>query len=46
MKQGIIGPEEKDSVPMINLIIEQVLGIPEKKDEILCISVSANPVDK
>jgi hypothetical protein len=45
MKQGIISPEEKDSIPMIKLIIERVLGLPEKKDELLYISVPANPVD-
>ncbi|MDD4749558.1 MAG: rod shape-determining protein, partial [Methanosarcinaceae archaeon] len=45
MKQGIISPDEKDSVPMIKVIIERVLGAPEKKDEVLYVSVPANPVD-
>jgi len=45
MKQGIISPDEKDSIPMIKLIIERVLGLPEKKDELLYISVPASPVD-
>lgn len=45
MKQGIISPEEKDSIPMIKLIIERVIGLPDKKDELLYISVPANPVD-
>jgi len=45
MKQGIISPEEKDSISMIRLIIERVLGMPDKKGEILCISVPANPID-
>ena len=45
MKQGIISPDEKDSIPMIKLIIERVLGAPETKDETLFISVPANPVD-
>ena len=45
MKQGIISPEEKESIAMIRVIIERVLGAPEKKDETLYISVPANPVD-
>jgi hypothetical protein len=45
MKQGIISPEEKESIPMIKLIIERVLGKPEKEDEIVYISVPASPVD-
>ena len=45
MKQGIISPDEKDSIPMIKVIIERVLGLPDKKDETLYVSVPANPVD-
>lgn len=45
MKQGIISPDEKESIPIIKVIIERVLGAPEKKDEILYVSVPANPVD-
>jgi hypothetical protein len=45
MKQGIISPDEKESIPMINLIIERVLGQPEEEGEIVYISVPASPVD-
>ncbi|TGC08484.1 rod shape-determining protein [Methanolobus halotolerans] len=45
MKQGIISPDEKESIPMIKLIIERVLGQPEKEEEIVYISVPASPVD-
>ncbi|MDD4497216.1 MAG: rod shape-determining protein, partial [Methanosarcinaceae archaeon] len=45
MKQGIISPDEKESIPIIKVIIERVLGAPEKKDEVLYVSVPANPVD-
>jgi hypothetical protein len=45
MKQGIISPDEKESIPMIKLIIERVLGQPEKDGEIAYISVPASPVD-
>ncbi|MCQ1534226.1 rod shape-determining protein [Methanosarcina sp. KYL-1] len=45
MKQGIISPDEKESIPMIKVIIERVIGAPEKKDEVLFVSVPANPVD-
>jgi MreB/Mbl protein. len=45
MKQGIISPDEKESIPMIKVIIERVLGKPEKDGEIVYISVPASPVD-
>jgi hypothetical protein len=45
MKQGIISPDEKESIPMIKLIIERVLGTPQKAGEIAYISVPAAPVD-
>ncbi|MFO7967716.1 MAG: rod shape-determining protein [Archaeoglobaceae archaeon] len=45
MKYGIISPEEKESIPMIKLIIEKVLSNPSKHNEVACISSPANPVD-
>jgi hypothetical protein len=45
MKQGIISPDEKESIPMIRIILERVIGTPEKDDEVLYVSVPANPVD-
>lgn len=45
MKDGIISPYEKESIPMIKLIIERVLSGPEKEGEIVYISVPASPID-
>ncbi len=45
MKQGIISPDEKESIPMIKLIIERVLDKAVNEGEILSISVPASPVD-
>lgn len=45
MVGGIISPLEKESIPMITLIIERVLGTPEYEDEITYISVPAAPID-
>jgi len=45
MKRGIISPEEKDAIPMIQLIVERVLGEPNYRNEVLCISSPANPID-
>ncbi len=45
MKHGIISPDEKESIPMIKLIIEKVLANPESHNELVCLSTPANPVD-
>lgn len=45
MKHGIISPREKDAIPMIKLIIERVLGNSNYRNEILCISSPADPID-
>lgn len=45
MKEGIISPDEKESIPMIKLIIERVLSGAENEGEIVYISVPASPVD-
>ncbi|MFP3908309.1 MAG: hypothetical protein ACOC5L_03945 [Halobacteriota archaeon] len=45
MKHGIISPEEKESIPMIKLIIEKVLSKPTTHNELCCISTPANPID-
>ncbi len=45
MKHGIISPKEKDAIPMIKLIVERVLGEPGHRNEVLCISSPADPID-
>lgn len=45
MKHGIISPEEKESIPMIKLIIEKVLSNPTAHNELCCLSTPADPVD-
>jgi len=45
MRRGIISPKEKDAIPMIKLIVERVLGEPGYRNEVLCISSPADPVD-
>jgi hypothetical protein len=45
MKHGIISPKEKDGIPMIKLMVERVLGEPGYRNEALCISSPADPID-
>ncbi len=45
MRFGIISPSEKDAIPMIKLIVERVLGEPNNRSEVLCISTPADPID-
>jgi len=45
MKHGIISPREKDAIPMIKLMIERVLGEIGHRNEVLCISSPADPID-
>ncbi|ADC65861.1 conserved hypothetical protein [Ferroglobus placidus DSM 10642] len=44
MKHGIISPEEKESIPIIRLILQRLLGNSNNK-EVLYVSSPANPVD-
>ena len=44
MQKGIISPKEKDSLPMLKLLIESLVGKGEKGDKIVY-SVPASPVD-
>lgn len=44
MRFGIISPEEKESIPIIRLILERVLG--HSNNEILYASSPADPVDR
>ena len=45
MRFGIISSNEKDAIPMIKLIVERVLGKPSYRNEVLCISSPADPID-
>lgn len=44
MKHGIISSEERESIPVIEVIINNLVGPPEQ-NEMLCISSPANPID-
>ena len=45
MSQGIISPGEKEAIPIMQLIVERVLGKSDKPNEVLYISTPADPVD-
>ena len=45
MKRGILSSEEKSAIPMIKLILEQVIGEPERPNERVYFSTPADPID-
>jgi hypothetical protein len=45
MQHGILSSDEQSAIPMIKLIIEQVVGEPERPDERLFFSTPADPID-
>lgn len=45
MKSGVISPQETEALPIVELIIKSVLGLPSEKDEICYYSVPGFPVD-
>lgn len=45
MQAGILSREEQSAIPMIKLIVEQVVGEPERSDERLYFSKPADPID-
>jgi hypothetical protein len=45
MKRGILSSEEKSAIPMIRLILEQVVGEPERSNERVYFSTPADPID-
>lgn len=45
MSKGVLSPKEKDSLPMIKLIIESIIGKQEEGNVPLVFSVPAEPVD-
>ncbi|UCD13320.1 MAG: hypothetical protein JSW60_07115, partial [Thermoplasmatales archaeon] len=45
MSRGIISPKEKEAIPIMKLIVENVLGIPKSRNEVLYLSTPAAPID-
>lgn len=45
MKKGVISPDETEALPIMELLIKSVLGLPPEKDEIIYYSVPGSPVD-
>jgi len=45
MERGVMSPKEKEALPIIKLIIENVLGRPRRSGEILYYSIPATPID-
>ena len=45
MSHGIVSPKEKQAIPIMKLIVENVLREPRSHNEILYISTPANPID-
>ncbi|QLD84273.1 hypothetical protein HWV23_00645 [Natronomonas halophila] len=45
MKHGILSSEEQSAIPMIKLIIEQVVGEPDRPNERIHFSTPADPID-
>jgi hypothetical protein len=45
LAQGMLSPREKESVPMLRLLLEELVGEPTVEKEVIYFSVPANPVD-
>jgi len=45
MSRGIISPKEKEAIPIMKLIVENVLGTSKSPNEVLYLSTPANPID-
>ena len=45
MQSGLISSKDNDALPVLKLLIEKVLGRPQKEGEPLCFSLPASPVD-
>lgn len=46
MKDGLLNPGERDSLPVLKAIIEELLGKPEKDGEICVYCVPSKPIDR
>lgn len=45
LSKGIISPSEKEALPMVELIINSIVGEPKHKGEIIYYSVPGDPID-
>lgn len=45
MSHGMISPKEQDALPIMKLLIEKLLGPPQKQGEVCYFSVPAEPID-
>jgi len=45
MSQGMLSPKEKEALPIIKIMFEELLGKPKYENEICHYSVPANPLD-
>ncbi len=45
LERGVMSPKEKEALPIIKLIIENVLGSPRHPNEIVYYSIPAQPID-
>jgi len=45
MQHGMISPKEADALPIMKLLLEKLLGPPQKPGEIVYFSVPADPID-
>ncbi len=45
MNSGILSRQEKDAIPMMKLIVDKVIGTPDKKDETCYFTCPAKPID-
>ena len=45
MQHGMISPKEADALPIMKLLIEKLLGKPQKPNEVCYFSVPAEPID-
>ncbi len=45
MKDGVLSPRERDALPIEQMLLENLLGPPQRKGEICYFSVPADPID-
>ncbi|MBU4208355.1 MAG: hypothetical protein KKD12_01510, partial [Proteobacteria bacterium] len=45
LAKGVISPQEREALPVVELLIKSVLGEPKEKGEILYYSVPSRPLD-
>ncbi|MBU4590566.1 MAG: hypothetical protein KKG01_06545 [Candidatus Omnitrophica bacterium] len=45
LSRGVISPTEKEALPMVELLVKSVVGMPNYKEEIVYFSVPGEPLD-